>query len=222
MENRAPGAELLTAPERSRLHTPCEELTGHGIRIATPKGRSALNGGPNERRVVVQKMKAVVYRGINDLRGRGGAQAATAGWRGRHARRDGRPMLSRLRVGAALGGALTIALNIGCASAVPRITLQGTLSDLELLVGEWQGGYTSPATRRTGLIWFTLVAGEDHAHGDVMMTPRGQKSYSRYAPGQGATPNQRRSPTQFLSIRFVRASDGRLSGTLDPVLGPRL
>jgi hypothetical protein len=129
-------------------------------------------------------------------------------------------MLTRLRRVYALGGALVIALNVGCASAVPPITLQGAPSDLQSLVGEWQGEYTSPTTGRSGLIWFTLIAGEDHAHGDVMMTPRGQEPYSRYGPGQAPTQDQRRRPTQFLSVRFVRASDGRLSGTLDPYWDP--
>jgi len=129
-------------------------------------------------------------------------------------------MLSRLRVVYALGGALVLALNVGCASAVPPVTLQGAASDLESLVGEWHGEYTSPTTGRSGLIWFTFIPGEDHARGDVMMTPRGEGPYSRYGPGQAPTQDQRRSPAQFLSIRFVRASDGRLNGTLDPYWDP--
>jgi hypothetical protein len=58
-------------------------------------------------------------------------------------------MLSHLRVAAALGGTLAIALNVRCASAVPPITLQGAPRDLEPLVGEWHGEYASLATRWT-------------------------------------------------------------------------
>jgi hypothetical protein len=113
-------------------------------------------------------------------------------------------MLSRLRVVYALGGALMIALNVGCASAVPLVPLQGAPSDLVSLVGEWQGEYTSPTSGRSGLIWFTLIAGEDHAHGcDNDPTRPGAVLVLRAWPGTNAGST---SQSEAVSVDSVRSS----------------
>jgi hypothetical protein len=126
-------------------------------------------------------------------------------------RRPNKGILCTFAVFLALGagGAL------GCASASP-VRVGGSPADLEILAGEWTGTYSSPDTGREGSIWFKLVAGEDHAHGDVLMTPRGRsQAYARY--GEKATG---RDATQFLSIRFARVSGGEVEGALEPYWDP--
>ena len=108
---------------------------------------------------------------------------------------------------------------IGCAPA-PPVQVVGSPADVESLAGEWTGTYKSLDGGREGSIWFKLVPGEDHAHGDVLMTPQGRsQAYARYKPGE--KPGQS-GASQFLSIRFVAVSKGEVSGALEPYLGPRL
>ena len=107
-----------------------------------------------------------------------------------------------------------------CASG-PPIPLQGSPPAFMTLAGEWDGTYTSRDTGRNGSIWFELIAGEDHAHGDVLMTPRGRtEPYYRYPrtgwPGTGRPADL----TQVLTIQFVRASDGTVGGRLEPYWDP--
>jgi hypothetical protein len=111
----------------------------------------------------------------------------------------------------------------GCASLAPPIRLEATPGALEVLTGEWYGDYAvkGPYGRR-GTIAFTLAAGEDHAHGDVLMIPEGAtRGYMRVFgedPWVHARAVARHS--QVLTIRFVRAADGFLDGQLDPYWDP--
>lgn len=110
--------------------------------------------------------------------------------------------------------ALTAGLS-SCASAT-IIPVQGSVADLSVLTGEWLGTYTSPDAGREGTVWFKLVEGEDHAHGDVRMTPRGTRT--PYAPHDA--PGLHRESIQFLGIRFVRVSQTEVSGALDTYWDP--
>jgi hypothetical protein len=121
------------------------------------------------------------------------------------------------RITATLGTALLLTVALACASA-PPVRVSGSRADLESIAGEWTGTYSSPDTGREGSIWFKLIAGEDHAHGDVLMTPRGRSQpYRRYGP-PGMTADQ--GPAEFLSIRFVKVSGQEVAGTLEPYLDP--
>jgi hypothetical protein len=103
-----------------------------------------------------------------------------------------------------------------CAGAT-AIPIQGPQTDLVALTGEWRGTYTSPDLNRDGTIWFTLVEGEGHAHGDVRMTPQGRtEPYQPY----DTTNKRTHEPPQFLSIRFVRVSADDVEGVLDPYWDP--
>lgn len=108
-----------------------------------------------------------------------------------------------------------------CVSA-PPVPVRGTPGAVASLAGEWDGTYSSGTTGRSGSIWFKLIDGEDHAHGDVLMTPAGASTaYGRYAPGQSpAADGQRPGAATFLTIRFVRAADGAVDGVLDPYWDP--
>jgi hypothetical protein len=62
--------------------------------------------------------------------------------------------------------AVVVALSSACAYVSPPIRLDGRPADLDALVGKWSGAYSGDGPqRRRGSISFTLVAGEDHAHG---------------------------------------------------------
>lgn len=117
---------------------------------------------------------------------------------------------------------VVISVSWSCAYNPPVVGIEGSRADLELLAGEWQGEYTGGPRGRCGSIWFKLVAGEDHAHGDVLMIPEGSdrpyQPYRHEAPGPGDRVFER-SP-RVLTIRFVRAAAGTVSGTLDPYWDP--
>ncbi|MDQ5859079.1 MAG: hypothetical protein M3542_12495 [Acidobacteriota bacterium] len=101
-------------------------------------------------------------------------------------------------------------------AAVPIVAVPEQRS---ALVGEWHGEYGSPSTKRSGSIVFFLVEGEDHAHGDVLMIPAGSSEPYRPLAGAAEAAGLRRGP-QVLTIRFVRAKEGQISGSLDPYWDP--
>jgi hypothetical protein len=114
----------------------------------------------------------------------------------------------------------TVVLALGCATAPPPVPIEGTAAQVSALAGHWEGEYESRATGRTGSIVFDLKAGEDHAHGEVVMIPRGSSTAYRPAPrpsGQGAGSA---ATAELLTIRFVRAEGETVNGTLDPYWDP--
>ena len=120
-----------------------------------------------------------------------------------------------------LGSILSLALAIGCSTTSAPVPVEGTASNLAALAGHWEGTYESEATGRTGSIIFDLVAGEDHAHGDVVMIPRGSTNAYRPAPRPTGEAAGSAPPTaELLSIRFVRAEGETVNGTLDPYWDP--
>jgi hypothetical protein len=111
------------------------------------------------------------------------------------------------------------ALSLSCASTPAAVPVEGAAAELSALAGRWKGEYSSEATGRSGSIEFELVAGEDHAHGDVLMIPRGSASPYRPAPRPGEAPSTA-AASQLLKIRFVKAEGGKVTGTLDPYWDP--
>ncbi|MGE0352979.1 MAG: hypothetical protein AB7I33_05060 [Gemmatimonadales bacterium] len=87
-----------------------------------------------------------------------------------------------------------------------------------MLAGEWVGEYVSPTTGRTGSIMFTLDIGRDTAQGNVLMIPAG--SDRPIEPARQDMPDPGRSRAQLLTIAFVQARDGGVSGRLDPYRDP--
>jgi hypothetical protein len=123
---------------------------------------------------------------------------------------------SRLAIALALA---LICATTGCAS-VPVVPLQGDPFDFAALVGEWDGSYASNDGLAEGTIWFELTAGQNHAHGDVLMQPRGGTPYVGYGlhsyPWQYAQVDMPR----LLMIRFVCVSRGQVDGVLEPYWDP--
>jgi hypothetical protein len=106
----------------------------------------------------------------------------------------------------------------GC-TPMPTVALQATPADLEMLAGDWLGEYESAALGRRGSIEFKLKAGTDEAFGDVLMVPSGrQMAYERQPHHTEDGPNVHAS--ELLTIRFIRASNGSLSGALDRYWDP--
>lgn len=127
--------------------------------------------------------------------------------------------LTRFMLPVLCGGMLAAGV-AACASA-PIIPVEASRADFDALVGEWDGTYTSRDTGRSGSIWFKLIAGEDHAHGDVLMTARGRSEpYYRYPPNDWPASGRPGGAPQVLTIRFVRASAGTVDGRLDTYWDP--
>src|ERR1700694_4199758 len=103
------------------------------------------------------------------------------------------------------------------ASRQPEIELTSSDFDLNPLVGQWQGNYSSNETGRNGTIAFTLRAGELAASGNVVMLPRADSSFAaNHAPVDPSIPNSR----EVLTIHFVRKEGSNVVGTLAPHLDP--
>jgi hypothetical protein len=120
----------------------------------------------------------------------------------------------------ALVGLLLFALSAGCAP-MPTIALDATPADLEILAGEWSGEYKSAALHRHGSIEFRLNAGTSEAHGDVLMTPRGARTSYQSRPYHHDSPVATGIPSpELLTIKFIRASNGYITGLLDRYWDP--
>src|SRR3982751_4770358 len=107
---------------------------------------------------------------------------------------------------------------VACTSRAPEIGVSSSDFDLNPLVGEWRGNYSSAQTGRTGTIAFTLRAGEGSASGNVVMIPRAD---SLLTPAEReSVSNVSSAGRTVLKIHFLRKEGGNLSGTLDPYQDP--
>jgi hypothetical protein len=126
------------------------------------------------------------------------------------ARRDRHPGC-RVLLGAVLLAAA------GCAYHPRPVVLEAGPVEWRAMVGTWRGSYSTAAAGRRGLIDFTLAAGDREAFGDVLMITAGtygrDNAFRDDAVRDGA-PGQEHSTV--LTIRFIRASDGRLMGVTAP------
>jgi hypothetical protein len=105
---------------------------------------------------------------------------------------------------------------------MPRVALDATPADLEMLAGEWQGEYRSAALGRRGTIDFKLNADTNQAFGQVRMLPRAPHllDYQPPAYRDAADAVRPAGSTDVLEIRFVRATDGSITGMLDRYWDP--
>ncbi len=116
-----------------------------------------------------------------------------------------------------------VMLSVGCTYVPPPIPLVATPGDAEVLAGRWLGEYEGEGvTPRGGRISFELIAGEDHAHGEVLMIPTGaNRPYERYRDGEPpSTGREAPAPPEPLRVRFVRAVNGDVNGALDTYWDP--
>jgi hypothetical protein len=119
-------------------------------------------------------------------------------------------------------GAAAIGLGgFACAYNPPPVQMEASRADWEILSGRWRGSYSTTPQGRNGLIDFNLSAGDEQASGDVLMIAENQKvPYRPYPPGDSRLGPANAPYTQLLTIRFVRAEHGRISGTMAPYWDP--
>jgi hypothetical protein len=114
---------------------------------------------------------------------------------------------------------LALAPITGCATTPAPVPVVGDVAGLGALTGEWGGEYQGETSGRSGSIIFQLAAGADTAYGDVVMIPRERRDSRLPVQDPSAGLPIPRTP-QVLSIAFVRAADGGLSGRLAPYRDP--
>jgi hypothetical protein len=113
-------------------------------------------------------------------------------------------------------------ISVSCASIAPPFQVYGHKGDIEQLSGRWAGEYVGGAEHgRRGSISFDLAAGDDHAHGTVLMFTDGSRApVRRFEPGgPGRSQALRDSSSNIdplLTIRFAWVSNGVVEGVLDP------
>ena len=124
--------------------------------------------------------------------------------------------MKRMCLSACMALALAIA---GCSGAPAPVPMVGAPAEIAQLAGEWGGNYRNDTNGRVGSIVFTLSAGADTAYGDVVMIPRERRAerMPTQDPSQGLPVS--RAP-EVLSIAFVRAAGGGVSGQLVPYRDP--
>ena len=102
-----------------------------------------------------------------------------------------------------------------CAGNPPLVPVFASRADWETLAGRWRGSYTTSAPNRRGVIDFTLSASNEQAFGDVLMIAEGTRiPYRPYPPSDPRFGPINEPYTEMLTIRFVRAEEGRISGTI--------
>ena len=105
---------------------------------------------------------------------------------------------------------------IACSRGTPGIELASSDFDLNPLVGQWRGSFSSAQTGRTGTIAFNLNAGESAATGSVVMFAK---------PDSLLDPEERELAANVpdrtvLQIHFLRKEGGTVSGGLNPYRDP--
>jgi hypothetical protein len=113
---------------------------------------------------------------------------------------------------------LSVALT-GCSLPMRPVRFEATAADWKALAGEWRGEYWMSAYDRHGLITFRLAAAPDSASGEVLMIS------DRFAWPYQRDPVDPTKPgpydrTQLLTILFVRAENGDITGRIDPFWDP--
>lgn len=116
------------------------------------------------------------------------------------------------------GVGLGLAVLTACQGPQPPVPVMG---DIETLAGRWEGEYGSRESGRSGSILFTLLAGADTAHGDVLMVPREWELPPQPRAGDPDAMDFRRDRApQVLPIAFVRCVNGMVEGRLEPYHDP--
>jgi hypothetical protein len=109
----------------------------------------------------------------------------------------------------------------GCTLAMRPVRLDAKPAEREALAGDWRGEYWMAAYDRHGTIAFKLVAAAEQATGDVLMiSDRFGWPYVWMPPTTGLSSRPMEPTTPLLTIRFVRADRGMISGRMEPYWDP--
>jgi hypothetical protein len=125
--------------------------------------------------------------------------------------------LNRTLAWAALGLSLSFT---ACGLSMRPVKFEANRADWKALEGEWRGEYWMSRYDRHGLITFRLMATPEAASGDVLMiSDRFGWPYQQYPydPAVRAAADDR---THLLTIKFVRAEDGDITGRMDAYWDP--
>jgi hypothetical protein len=130
--------------------------------------------------------------------------------------------LRLLKAVSIAAGALWLMASVGaCAGNPAPVPVFASRADWEILSGHWSGGYKTIPSGRHGLIDFTLSSTEEQASGDVLMISDDTRiPYRPYPPGDPRLGPVNGPYTQLLTIRFVRADRGQISGTIGSYWDP--
>ncbi len=113
------------------------------------------------------------------------------------------------------------AIALSACAPMPRVALEATPADVEMLAGEWRGEYESAALGRRGRIAFKLDAHSEEAYGSVTLVPAGKRtSYSPETYDDYEENNAHQGSAGLLTIKFIRADDGSIVGMLDRYWDP--
>jgi hypothetical protein len=115
----------------------------------------------------------------------------------------------------AAGLSASILSVVSCAGNPAPVPVSASRADWEILAGHWRGTYSTASPSRRGVIDFTLSAADEQAAGDVLMiADNGRTPFRPYPPGDPRLGPTNAPYTQVLTIRFVRAENNELSGTI--------
>jgi hypothetical protein len=110
-------------------------------------------------------------------------------------------------------------LAMGCGTRLDPVPVAGVHTEVEQLIGDWDGTYSSSESRRTGSIFFQITAHGDSAFGDVLM-PVAAGTVGPRPVDMLTGHEQHVRSTELLSIRFVRVAGGAVQGELEPYIAP--
>lgn len=99
------------------------------------------------------------------------------------------------------------------------VTLIASAGDVISLAGTWEGTYQGRESERTGTILFTIEAGKDTAHGDVLMEAAPQHQFIAADVASGEHMRHSRAP-EVLRITWVGLHRGYVEGALEPYIAP--
>ena len=111
------------------------------------------------------------------------------------------------------------ALALGCRYRPDPVPVAGVHTEVEQLIGKWDGDYASGESRRSGSIFFEITAHGDSAFGDVLMPVAAGEVGPRPVDLLTGHEQHVRS-TELLAIKFVRVGGGAVQGELEPYIAP--
>ncbi len=106
-----------------------------------------------------------------------------------------------------------------CGSKNLSVPVLGSVEQLAVVCGDWEGEYRDASSNRAGSIRFSLEAGSDTAFGDVLMMADG-RDRPFTPPADRYRDDQRRVSPRRLMISFVRIAQSRIQGRLEPYYDP--
>lgn len=113
---------------------------------------------------------------------------------------------------------VTTVLVAGCHNQPMPVTLEGSVSEIRAMAGDWDGRFTGTTSGREGSISFRVSTSGDSASGDVLMTSyTGQRMRAAHPMEE----HHAHAPSmEVLRIVFVHLAGGRVSGELEPYIAP--